>query len=84
MNEKEVFKKAKAALRKHILENQEQVIKDLDEMRKNSKGNDIESYVKEITILSIKNRISSEYAKHKNHDWATIAANKIYSEYFVG
>lgn len=43
------FEKAKIALRKHLLENKEQVIADLKEMRKKSEGNDIFKYTEQLS-----------------------------------
>ena len=34
------------------------------------------------TITSIKNRIDSEYRKHKELDWSLLAAQKIYNNHF--
>lgn len=38
---------------------------------------------KEDCIQSIRSRILSEFGKHKDLDWAEIAAHKIYSEFVV-
>lgn len=35
------------------------------------------------TIIEIKERIESEYKKHKSIDWAEIAANKIYATFSI-
>lgn len=45
----EALEKAKLALRKHILENKERVAADLEEMRNQSEGEDIFSYVENIS-----------------------------------
>lgn len=42
----EALEKAKLALRKHLLENKEKVVADLNAMRIKSSGNDISSYIR--------------------------------------
>ena len=43
------FEKAKLALRKHLIQNKQKVAADLDALRAKSKGNDIFSYVENLS-----------------------------------
>ena len=53
----EAIEKAKLALRKHILDNKEKIISDLDEMRLKSKGSSIYNYINKLSHSLFKNSI---------------------------
>ena len=61
------YQKAKIALRKHLLDNKEQVRLDLERMRKISTGIDMSSYIENLSnSFSIEN-ISIEKEKRQTH-----------------
>ena len=62
------LEKAKLALRKHLLENKEQVQSDLQRMREISKGMDMSSYIENLSSsFSIEN---IEVSQDKNFDYS--------------
>lgn len=56
----DALERARIALRKHILENKEKVAADLEEMRRKSEGNDIYSYINNLSKSMHIGEITSE------------------------
>ena len=64
----DTFEKSKIALRKHLLENRKQVIKDLEEMRAKSTGEDIFNYVEKLFLSDVSSFVSIAKRNYRAKD----------------